>query len=198
MMTDSPAETKTAARLRKNSWVRRAARIAVGLALFAYFAFALLFLGLRYLVLPQIETYRGAIERMLSSGISLPVSIEHIDAEWSGLQPNLALLGFVVRDGEGRPALELSRVDAEISWRSLLTLGLQLERLEIAAPTLNIRRDAAGRIFVAGLPLAPQHEQGGFGDWLLAQSRVVVRDATVTWQDEQRGAPALTLSKMNF
>jgi len=196
-MRDRPTATKTNALLRKISWVGWAVRVAVGLVVFAYFAFALLFLGLRYLALPQVEAYRGDIERLLSASISLPVSIEHIDAEWNGLQPNLALLGFVVRDQEGRPALELSRVDAEISWRSLLSLSLSLERLEIAAPTLNIRRDAAGRIFVAGLPLA-QGEQGGFGKWLLAQNRIVVRDAIITWQDEQRSAPPLTLSKMNF
>ena len=197
-MRDSPAHTKPPALSRTSPWLRRAGRFAMGVALFGYFAFALLFLGLRYLALPNVEAYRGDIERMLSAGISLPVSIERIDAEWRGLQPNLALLGFVVRDREGRPALELARVDAEISWRSLLGLSLRLERLEIAAPTLNIRRDAAGRIFVAGLLLTPQSEQGGIGNWLLAQNRIVVRDATVTWQDEQRSAPALTLSKMNF
>jgi len=170
----------------------------VGVAVFGYFAFALIFLSLRYLVLPQVEDYRGDIERMLSAGITLPVSIERIDAQWSGLRPNLALRGFVVRDREGRPALALDRVDAEISWRSLFTLGLRLERLEIVAPELNIRRDAGGRIFVAGLPLAPENEQGGIANWLLAQHRIVVRDATVTWQDEQRGAAPLTLSKMNL
>ena len=114
------------------------------------------------------------------------------------MNPNLVLLGFVVRDREGRPALALDRVDAEISWSSLFSMGLRLERLEIDSPELNIRRDRSGRIFVAGLLLEPSSDQGGFAQWLLAQHNIIVTDATITWADEQRAAPALSLSRMNF
>ncbi len=193
-----PSSPKTAAILRQHPRLCRALRIVAGLLLFGYFILALAFVGLRYLVLPKVDDYRTDIERLLSVGIALPVSIASIDARWHGLRPSLALRGFVVRDGEGRPALALDRVDADIAWTSLLALQLRLDKLEIVAPTLNVRRDAGGRVYVAGLPLAARSEQGGFAEWLLVQHRIVVRDATIVWADEQRGAAALTLSKLNF
>lgn len=165
-----------------------------------YFGFALVFLTLRYAVLPHIDDYRADIERMLSASIGLPVSIASIDSQWQGLRPGLALHGFAVRDRQGRPALALDNVAAELSWTSLLHFSLRLHRLEIVAPALAIRRDAQGQIFIAGLQLNAQtpENRNDFSDWLLAQHRVVVRDASIVWQDELRGAPPLTLRRLNF
>ncbi len=181
-------------------WLRRLTRLLLWLATFAYFGFAAILLTLRYAVLPQIENYRGDIEQMLSSSANLPVAIAGIDADWHGLLPHLALHGFQIRDKQGRPALTFDNVAAEVSWTSLLYFNLRLHRLEIVAPALTVRRDAEGRIFVAGLQLnTPTPEnQSDFSDWLLAQHRVVVRDASITWVDELRGAPALALQHLNF
>ncbi|TRZ67684.1 MAG: TIGR02099 family protein [Rhodocyclaceae bacterium] len=179
-------------------WLRRLARLLLWLALLAYFGFALMFLGLRYAVLPQVHDHHGEIERMLSDSLRLPVAIAAIDAQWQGLRPQLALQGFQVQDRQGRPALVLDNVTAEISWTSLLHFGLRLHRLEIVAPALTIRRDAEGQIFVAGLQLNTPTEEDDFSDWLLAQQRVVVRDASITWVDELRKAPPLELQHLNF
>lgn len=180
--------------------LRRLARALMWLALLAYFGFAVIFLTLRYLVLPQVGDYHADIERMLSESLRLPVAIRAIDAEWQGLRPQLALHGFQVHDRQGRPAMVLDDVTAEISWTSLLHFGLRLHRLEIVSPALTIRRDAQGQIFVAGLQIntATADNQNEFSDWLLEQQRVVVRDASVTWVDEQRGAPPLELRHLNF
>jgi len=181
-------------------WLRTLARLLGWLLTLVYFGFALVFLTLRYAVLPHIEDYRGDIERMLSASINLPVTIASIDSQWQGLRPNLALHGFEVRDRLGRPALVLDNVEAELSWTSLLHFSLRLHRLEIVAPALTIRRDAQGLIFIAGLQLNAQtpEDQNDFSDWLLAQHRVVVRDASIVWRDELRGAPPLSLQRLNF
>ena len=195
----APLPTLTANSIRL-PWLRRLARLLMWLALLAYFGFALMFLGLRYAVLPQVHDHHNAIERMLSDSLGLPVAIAAIDAQWQGLRPQLALQGFQVHDRQGRPALVLDNVTADISWTSLLHFGLRLHRLEIIAPALTIRRDAEGRIFVAGLQVSTptQEDRNDFSNWLLAQQRVVVRDASVTWVDEQRGAPPLELQRLNF
>lgn len=184
----------------RRPWLCRLTRLLLWLAMLAYFAFAAILLTLRYAVLPQIENYRGNIEQMLSSSMNLPVAITSIDAHWQGLLPHLALHGLQVRDQQGRPALTFDNVAADVSWSSLLFLELRLQRLEIIAPSLTVRRDAQGRIFVAGLQVntpSPQN-QNDFSDWLLAQHRVVVSDADITWVDELRGAPSLTLQNLNI
>ena len=175
------------------------ARVLLWAMTLGYFAFALVFLSLRYAILPQIENYRGDIEQMLGAAINRPVGIRKIEAHWAGLRPALSLDGFEIRDAQGRPALGFDHVEAELAWSSLWSFRLRLARLEIDAPTLLLRRDRDGRYFAAGLEITPQAgDQDDFTDWLLAQDRVVVRDAGITWQDESRDAPPLELQRLNF
>ncbi|HCZ14784.1 MAG TPA: hypothetical protein DHV85_09330, partial [Candidatus Accumulibacter sp.] len=47
-----------------------------------YFAFVLLVLALRYLVLPNIDSYRTEIEERIGRAIGLSVSIGRIEASW--------------------------------------------------------------------------------------------------------------------
>jgi uncharacterized protein (TIGR02099 family) len=165
----------------------------------AYFAFALLLFALRYAILPQIENYRSDVEQMIGSAINRPVGIRKIEAHWAGLRPALNLEGFEIRDPEGRPALAFDQVEAELAWSSLWHFQLRLARLELNAPTLLLRRDQKGRFFAAGLEITPQaSDQDDFSDWLLAQDRVIIRDAGIAWHDELRGAPPLELKHLNF
>lgn len=179
-------------------WPHRLLRVA-GLALtVGYFGFIAIVLALRYLVLPQIEDYRDDLERALSSAVSLPVTIERIGADWQGLRPRLELHGLEVHDQQGRSALRLDNVEAVLSWTSLLYLEPRLHRLEVRQPMLDIRRDARGEITIAGLPLKQDNQQPGAADWVLRQDELTVRDARITWTDDQRGAPALTLAALNL
>jgi uncharacterized protein (TIGR02099 family) len=179
--------------------LRRLLRVLLWIATLAYFAFALLVLVLRYAVLPQIESYRPDLERLLGSAINRPVGIRHIEAHWAGLRPALRLDGFEIRDAQGRPALGFDEVETELAWSSLWHLELRLARLELNAPTLQLRRDTQGRFFAAGLEITPQPgDEEGFSDWLLVQDRVVIRDASIAWTDEKRGAPTLELKRLNF
>ncbi|MBV2234527.1 MAG: TIGR02099 family protein [Sterolibacterium sp.] len=170
------------------------------LALTLYFATGLLILILRHAVFPYIEDYRGNLEQALANALNLPVAIQLVDARWRGFSPHLALQGLQIRDEDGRPALTFDHVEADLSWTSLLHFELRLRRLEILAPQLDVRRDRAGRIFVAGLQLNTQaaDSDNAFLEWLLAQHRIIIRDAGITWHDEQRGAPPLTLQHFNL
>ncbi|MDP2792790.1 MAG: YhdP family protein [Sulfurisoma sp.] len=163
-----------------------------------YFAFALLVLVLRYAILPQIESYRPDIERALSTALRQSVAIRRIEAGWQGLRPSLTLSGIELRDAANRPALTLDHVEADLGWSSLLYLAPRLHRLEIASPRIDVRRDPAGKLFVAGLEIDTRTSDANFSDWLLAQDRVIVRDAAITWHDELRGAPPLALTRLNF
>ncbi|NJD35114.1 MAG: AsmA family protein [Betaproteobacteria bacterium] len=184
---------------RARPWLGALLRALAWAATLGYFAFALLLLALRYAILPQIESYRSDLEQMISTAINRPVGIRRIDAHWAGLHPALTLDGFEIRDTRGRPALGFDQVEAELSWSSLWHFQLRLARLELNSPTLLLRRDRAGRFFAAGLEITPQaSDEDDFADWLLAQDRVIIRDATITWQDELRKAPPLELNHLNF
>ncbi len=170
----------------------------MALVVVAYFAFCAAFLGLRYLVLPNIDSYKPQVERMASHFIQRPVSIQVIEASWNGLNPRLKLGNLVIHDQEGARALVLPKVNATLSWLSVLG-QLRLQSLEVIRPDIEIERDASGQLFVAGLPVDTSQGDDGRGlDWLLAQHEIVVREGWLRWRDQQRNAPDLVLTDISF
>ncbi|MET3134407.1 uncharacterized protein (TIGR02099 family) [Oxalobacteraceae bacterium GrIS 1.11] len=170
----------------------------VKLALLVYFLFAILFLFLRYAILPNIDYYKGNIEQLAGKALGNDVSIARIYASWSGLRPNLFLGDVSLRDRAGRQVLSLPSVSATLSWWSLVG-GVRFESLELIRPDLEVRRDADGKVYAAGAWLNPPHGDDGKGaDWLLAQREIVIRDGRLHWIDALRGAPPLALDKVNL
>jgi uncharacterized protein YhdP len=170
----------------------------VKLALTAYFLFALVFLFLRYAVLPNIDFYKNDIERIASGALGSEVSISRIYASWRGLRPNLFLGDVQVRDAQGRKVLDLPSVSATLSWWTVLAASPRFHSLEIIRPDLDVRRARDGRLSVAGIVLQATGGDRAGGDWLFAQREVVVREGRVRWTDELRGAPELTLSQLHI
>lgn len=165
--------------------------------LLLYFVAATLILVGRYWLMPEIGRWRTTIEQQLTQAIGLPVMIGEITAGWPGLHPHLSIGNLRVLDQTGREGLVLERVEAEIGWSSLLFFEPRLHRLEILSPVLEMRRDAAGELFIAGLPVRSEGENG-FVDWLLEQYRVMVRNGRILWLDELRAAPPLEFSQVDF
>jgi uncharacterized protein (TIGR02099 family) len=178
---------------------RRIARVLLWALGVVYFGFIVLVLALRYVILPQVADYRGDVERLLGGALGQAVSIGRIEATWDGINPDLTLYDVSIADAEGRPALAFSRAQAILSWWSVPSAQLKLRMLRIDNPTLNLRRDASGRFFIAGIPLSPDgREDSAFSDWVLAQRRIRVNDAVLVWQDGLRDAPALVLDDLDF
>ncbi|WP_151445611.1 YhdP family protein [Lacisediminimonas profundi] len=162
-----------------------------------YFAFCVLFLALRYVVLPNIDQYKGTVEQVATRVVGRPVVIGTIHASWHGLNPKLVLNDVAIHNRTGEVALSLPRVSATISWWSVVVANLRLEALEILRPDLEIERDAEGSLFVGGIYIDPASKSDGSGlDWLLQQQQIVVRDGWVRWKDARRNAPELVLGQM--
>jgi uncharacterized protein (TIGR02099 family) len=164
----------------------------------AFFAFAIVFLTLRYWVLPNVERYRGDIVAAISRSVGLPVKIGAITTDWQGLRPRLSIADVRVYDTDGREALVLPAVENVVAWRSLFARELRLHAFVIDGPKLTVRRDAKGELFVAGIRLSGERRDGSLGDWILSQGQILVRNAEIEWQDEARKAPPLKLSALNF
>ncbi len=170
----------------------------VKLALLAYFLFAFVFLFLRYAILPNIDYYKGDIEKQASRVLGNQVVITRIYASWRGLRPNLFLGDVILRDHQGRQVLSLPSVSATLSWWSVLAASPRFESLEVIRPDLDIRRDAQGKISVAGIVLDPKGGDSKGADWVLNQRQILVREGRVRWTDELRGAPELALANLNI
>lgn len=181
-----------------NRATHRALSLLLAALLVAYFLFGAVFLGLRYLVLPNIDRYQAEVTQIASRILNRPVSIGGVEASWNGLNPRLQLDQLVIHDDRGERALVLPEVNATLSWWSVLG-QLRLYSLEVKRPDLEIGRDAEGRLFIAGIRVDTDKADDGRGlDWLLAQREIVIRDGALRWQDDLRGAPELVFTDISF
>jgi len=138
----------------KSRW-RVAARIAGWALVVAYFLFAATLLALRYWILPKVAEYRSDIEQHASKVLGQRITIGAIEADWQGLRPELLLANVTVFDHDGRAALTLPAVEATVSWVSALIGSPRFYSLVFDRPRLEIRRDEAGKFYVAGIELHP-------------------------------------------
>ena len=206
-MTDR--ETRTALRrglyhrlrwlwpLLDSALLRGALRLAGWTLLAAWLMFTSLVLALRYVVLPNVGIYHGQIEEAISRAVGQPVTIGSIEARWQRLNPDLLLDNVVISDRQGSPAFSLQQVETVLSWSSLWRGQVTLALLSFERPVLHVRRETNGRITVAGIA-AEGESDPEFAQWVLAQKRIRIRNATVLWEDRLRGAPPLVLEDLQF
>ena len=176
-------------------WVSRLV-IGVSIALFCLLAAAIL--SLRYWILPDIGRHQDRIAAQIGRAIGERVEIGRIQADWTGAHPHLAMRDVRIYDPSGHPALTLDQVDSQLSWLTFLTGEIRFASLEIDQPRLGVRRDASGRVYVAGIPVTQGGGNAALSDWLLHQRQVVIRDGFVLWEDDQAHGPPLMLNSVNF
>jgi uncharacterized protein (TIGR02099 family) len=181
-------------------WARTGARIAVGLIVGAWSLLLIAWLTLHWGILPHAQSWRPQIEQRATKALGTPVRIGNIEVRSGGWIPAFELSDVVLLDREGREALRLPRVAAAVSARSLLAMQLRFEQLLIDGAQLDVRREADGRIRVAGLDVQrdPGSSGQGLADWFFVQHEFVIRNGSVRWTDALHDAPALELSNVQF
>jgi uncharacterized protein (TIGR02099 family) len=160
------------------------------------------FLAVRHWLLPNADHLRAYVVEVAESRIGQRIGVGRLEVNWAGLRPDLTLREVRVFDRRGFPVLTFDSVHAVLSWRSLAALELRARVLAIDGPHVHIARDTDGRFYVAGIPLPDSPQEGAgeaqFADWLLRQRVVMVRGARITWEDEFRAAPPLTLENVEL
>lgn len=165
-------------------------------------------LVLQWMILPRIEVWRPVIEQRASEALGVPVNIGIIRAVDSGIgwtgafeMQQVVLLDPVTK----QEALRLPRVRAALSAASLYpgwdgVWRLRLRQLVLDEPELGIRRDAQGRLWVAGLDVGGTRSDGGaaLADWFFSQREFVIRGGVVRWTDASLDAAPLVLNQVDL
>ena len=152
---------------------------------------------LHWVIVPRIDDFRPRLEQLAARAIGSPVTIGAINADSNGLVPSVALRDVRVLDPTGRTGLHVPRVLAAFSVLSLGRGGF--EQLVIDEPELELRRTTDGRLLVAGIDLSGDSQgDTAAADWFFSQSEFLVRGGRVRWVDEQRQAPPVQLSDVQF
>ena len=173
-------------------------RLIAGLTITAFFIVAITILALRYWLLPNVENYRPDIESAVSNAIGERVAIGRIRADWKGIYPHLVMRDIRIFDRSGQAALTLDRIENNLSWMTFLTGEIRFSSIEIDQPRLAMRRDRNGVIYVAGIPVNQGPSNQGLSDWLLHQSKVLIKNGLILWDDEKSGAPQLKVEAVDF
>ena len=158
---------------------------------------AVIAFAIQFLVMPNIDQYKDKIATFASKAAQQKVVIGNIKAGWQGINPHLSLSDIDIFDAQNRPALQLKNTEVSLSWLSIPMFEPHLAELAIRAPELTIRRVAGGEIFVGGISMRGASKPD-LPNWLLRQTKLEVIDAKVVWLDEMRGAPSLSLAKLNL
>lgn len=154
-------------------------------------------LVLKFWFMPDVDRYRPDLERAASQAVGVPVRIGAVAADWWGINPRLTLRDVRLAPAAGE-ALVLPKVEAIGSWWSLAFLEPRLRRLDVENARVPLRRAADGIIYLADIPINGPGAPSPFPDWLLRQPRLVIKNAQVTWLDEQLGAPPLHLTQVRL
>ncbi|MEZ0602774.1 YhdP family protein [Paraburkholderia sp. IW21] len=174
--------------------LRRTFHVVLALALVLYFIATGLFLGLRYVVLPRVDSFRPRIEATVSDKLHTQFTIGKLAPHWSGFQPGLDVTDLVIRDHDGHAALTIPHATATLSWKSLWQFHPALSSLIVDQPDVLVSRSSDGVISVAGVPVPTRHSGNDtLSTWLLRQQAIVVRGGVLRWRDAQRAAPELAL-----
>lgn len=177
-------------------------KLLLGLAVAAWLMFGVAWMALHWVIVPRIGELRPRLEVEASKVLGVPVKIGDMTAKSVGIIPSFELKDIALLDEAGREALKLPRILASVSPASLLQLGV--EQILIESPELNIRRDAQGKVTIAGLDFSKDDQSAGGGaDWFFSQPEFAIRNGMVHWVDDMpNGAsgipPPLTLSQVDF
>ncbi|MEY2876478.1 MAG: hypothetical protein RLZZ373_3849 [Pseudomonadota bacterium] len=191
-------------------WCRLAGKVLLRVAFWSIAAVAALTLAawliLQWGILPRLETWKPELEAWASRSLGLDVKLGTLQVTGDAWAPVVTLRDLRMVDARGQEALRLARVEAVITPGSLLPRSPthwlpHVQRLEFDALHLALRRDQRGQVFLAGLPLERTDavdEDGRVADWLFSQPEIRLRGASLSWQDEQRGAAPLVLTGVDL
>ena len=174
--------------------------IALSLLFLVVFGLLAVGIALRYWYVPHAADYREKITALISNTVGVPITVGELHGEWRGWRPALEFKSVTVLDQNKRPAIQLDRIYGVLSWWSLLYGSLEFFRLEIDHPTLSLRRDKNGVLFLGDikLPQGDPSDDTGLADWLLKQRSIAVNEATLSWQDALVKDQPLVLTDVGF
>ena len=201
MSSSAVTSSDSGSAVAKRRWWARCA-LWLGLASLGLFSLLIAaWLALHWAILPHIDDWRPQLEKQATQALGVPVKIGAISARSSGWIPTLDLRDVRIVEASGREALHLPRVSAALSPRSLLAFELRFSQLLLDSPELLLRRDAQGRVFVAGLSVdGPSDTQASEAatDWFFEQHEFVILHGRIRWVDDLRAAPPLELFDLNL
>ena len=159
----------------------------------------LVWVGLHAFILSHIDQWHSEIEAQASHVVGVSVRIGRIHVESQTWIPRIELHDVVLLNSQGQAALQLPRILAVLSLRSMVALELRFQYILIEGARLDIERDTHGKVLLAGIPMIqPGDTQNKTLNWLMQQGEVNLLKSSIHFIDHFRPASPFMLSDVNF
>ncbi len=187
-----PLRLKDLLRMRPDatSWSRWSRRLVI-LALVAVGLMILGHLVIRFIIWPQLETSKPAVEKLLSQRIGVEVKINELNVYWQGIRPvfDIRDLEFVVDSKRNpmtiadAPPLKIADIRGELSWSSFYHLKPYFTKLHASNAVIQVTRDSQKRLYVAGILAGYGGDDFHLENWLFKQGDLKISDINILWKD---------------
>lgn len=148
--------------------------------------FVLGHLGVRFLLWPQVEKSKPALEKLISARIGADVSMDDVQVSWTGIRPSFEITGLRFNSSsKAKPLLEIQKISGELSWLSFYHLEPYFHELDFVGAQIYAQRNAKGIISIAGMPIGGKSDDFSAENWLFAQNTIKVSQAQFFWEDLQ-------------
>jgi len=145
------------------------------------------FIGIR-VTLPKINTYKDEIQSVISEHMGYSLNIKKIEAEWENLTPNLYLEDIKLLDQNTNiEIIEFHSAKVGINLlESIFTRKIIPSYILIAGLNIEIYRNKDGLISIKDENTfnTDTHGQTGLTKWLFAQKHLILKNVSLTWDDE--------------
>ncbi|OYY18459.1 MAG: TIGR02099 family protein [Polynucleobacter sp. 24-46-87] len=148
--------------------------------------FVLGHLGVRFVLWPQIEKSKPALESLMSARLGTNVTMDAVQVSWTGIRPSFAIEGLRFNNADAvPPPLQIKNISGQLSWLSFYHLTPYFHEITFEQIELHAKRDSTGAVSVAGIPIHSKENDFAAENWLLAQNDIQINNAKIFWEDQQ-------------
>ncbi|MFK7965420.1 MAG: YhdP family protein [Burkholderiaceae bacterium] len=187
---------------------RRLARLGLFFTGGLILVIGLSYLGVRHLLMPNLDRWEPEIEQLLSQQVGLPVKLAGLAGEFEGFNPAIRWQSLEIGEDPNNPRLIAGPTQAVLSWRTILSGRPNFAFLRSTDVALRVERLTEKRLLVAGIPFdLPETRQSELPvgvnepwllpDWLMRQQSVQLNSISLDYFDRQTRQRAV-LRKMSF
>ena len=155
------------------------------------------FLSFHFLIADNLDDIKIKIFEHVQKKIGHEFTVDTLVPDWKITNPSFTLYDVSVFNQDKSQALNIKKIQADISWLSLIKLSPVFDEIVIHQPELDIKKGADGNLSVNGISFN-QEKDSGFSNWLLNQDDIVIYGATISWLDITKTPETLTLKNLDL
>ena len=156
--------------------------------------FVIVHIGVRFVLWPQIEKSKPALERLISSSLGVNVTMDDVQMSWTGIRPDFVITGLRINNtstslgtspSPSPSPLLIQNISGQISWLSFYHLAPYFHQISFDQVQLYAQRDAKGIVSIAGIPIKNTGNDLSTENWLFTQNDIQINNAKIFWEDQK-------------